>query len=405
MDEHEKIQDTSNQENRSPQEQEVDLFALAARPVSPQPPQESAQVDLFEYAAVLEEPTLSAPPQDKTKYIIDDAAIPGIDLPAFTPESENGGKTGKPFRLNKFGVAAIAVVTAIALLFVSVMSVFLSCYSKMDYVADDKSAYYYNIKADGIKSSPLVQNILLIGTDERIAEFSDNARSDCMMLLSINSKTGTISLVSLERGMTVPYLTSGNSNSSDLLTHVFKYGGAGLLMNTVENTFKVEVHDYVRVNFNTFAQVIDTLGGIDIELTAAEVRGLNQAKKQDQRVTRKLSVGVNHLSGEEALCYARLRWIDSDFRRVERQRKVILAVKEKLKGTSYFQLMSIANDVLPLVQTNISAGHMAGLLFKGSLAMKHDTAQMTVPFSGTYSGLANVDFDQNAALLQEALYG
>lgn len=407
MDENEKIigLNRHTKKENPTEQQEVDLFALAAQqPPTAEPPQENTQVDLLAYANCLESQNLPVPPQDKTNYIIDDAAIPDIELPQTAPENDNNGSTGKKFRLGKWGMAAVAVVTAFAVLFVSVMSVFLSYYSKMDYVADDKSAYYYNVKADGIKRSPFVKNILLLGTDERTAEFSDNARSDCMMLLSINSLTGTISLVSLERGMTVPYLKSESSTSSDLLTHVFKHGGAGLLMNTVENTFKVEVNDYVRVNFNTFAQVIDTLGGIDIELTAAEVRGLNQAKKKDQRVSRKLSAGVNHLSGEEALCYARLRWIDSDFRRVERQRKVILAVKEQLKGASYLKLMSVANNVLPLVQTNISAGDMASLIFEASLAMGNDTEQMTVPFNGTYSGLANVDFDQNAALLQEALY-
>lgn len=407
MDENEKIiglnRHTRTEDNTA---EEVDLFALAAQqPANTQPPQENVQVDLLAYTDRLEKEKLSLPTQDKTNYIIDDAAIPDIELPQTASENRENRPTGKKIRLGKWSIALIAVVTAFAVLFVSVMAVFLNCYSKMDYVADDKSAYYYNVKADGIKRSPFVKNILLLGTDERTAEFSDNARSDCMMLLSINSLTGTISLVSLERGMTVHYLKSENSTSSDLLTHVFKYGGAGLLMNTVENTFKVEVNDYVRVNFNTFAQAIDALGGVDIELTAAEVRGLNQAKKADQRVSRKLSVGVNHLSGQEALCYARLRWIDSDFRRIERQRKVMLAVKEQLKGASYLRLMSVAGDVLPLVQTNISSGDMASIIFKASLAMGSDTEQMTVPFSGTYSGLANVDFDQNAALLQEALYG
>lgn len=396
MDEDEKIIGLNHyRRNEEPATEEVDLFALAAHP-----PQEDIQTEVSPCA---DRPTASLP-QDKAHYIIDDAAIPDIALPETTPESGNGGQPVKKFRLGKWGMAAVAVVTALAVLFVSVMAVFLRYYSKMDYVADDKSAYYYNVKTDGIKRSPFVKNILLIGTDERTAAFSDNARSDCMMLLSINSLNGTISLVSLERGMTVPYLTSESSYSSDLLTHVFKHGGAGLLINTVENTFKVEVNDYVRVNFNTFAQVIDTLGGVDIELTANEVRGLNQAKKADQRVTRKLSVGMNHLSGQEALCYARLRWIDSDFRRVERQRKVILSVKEQLKGASYLELMNVAGNVLPLVQTNMSVGDMASMIFKASLAMGGDTEQMTVPFKDTYSGLANVDFDQNAALLQDKLY-
>ncbi|MBQ5545144.1 MAG: LCP family protein [Clostridia bacterium] len=287
---------------------------------------------------------------------------------------------------------------------VSLLSVFLRFYSKVDYVPDDPDAYYRGVKAADIQSASYVTNLLLIGTDERTEAFSDKARADCMMLLSFNSRTDTVSLVSLERGMTVSYLKSDGTYGSDLLTHVFRHGGAGLLIHTIENTFKVKIDGYVRVNFHTFAQIIDRLGGVDITLDADEVRGLNTEKHKGQVIDRPLSVGINHLSGEEALLYARLRWIDSDFQRIQRQRKVIVAVKEKLRDVSAFRLMGIAGDILPLVQTNLSASRMASALFKGSMALGSDTQQMTVPFKGTYKKLKAVDFEQNAALLREKLY-
>lgn len=398
MDEHKKIEGAND---------EIDLFQLAAKKTTVGThPQENTQVDLFEYATHISEKSPSQHNQDKSNYTIDDSAIPEIDLSKSDLQQmeETGGKAKAKFRLGKKGIAAIASVTALSVLFISAISVFLNFYGKMDYVADDTNVYYYNINSDGIKSSPFVKNILLIGTDERTAQFSDSARADCMMILSINSKTGTISLVSLERGMTVQYLKSENSYSSDLLTHVFRHGGAGLLVNTIQNTFKVGIDGYIRVNFNTFAQIIDTLGGVDIELTSNEVRGLNTEKHKGQVVKRKLSVGVNHLSGEEALLYARLRWIDSDFKRVERQRKVVLAVREKLKNASYLKLMNVASNILPLIQTNISSNDMASIILRGSLTMKNDMEQMTVPISGTYSSLGNVDFEQNSALLQQMLY-
>lgn len=390
---------------------EVDLFTLADR--QPPPRQIGGQVELFQYAERIESKELSpsaeqpparTPAPDKAHYVLDDAAIPDIAPLQVQQTTDKSQPASPPFHLSKAGIAAVAVVTAIAVIFVSVLSVFLNFYSKVDYIPDDTGAYYYNVKAQGIKSAPYVKNILLIGTDERTAAFSDNARADSMILLSINSTSGTVTLVSLERGMTVQYLKPNGQYGSDLLTHVFRYGGAGLLINTIENTFKVDINGYVRVNFNTFAQIIDLLGGVDIDLNADEVRGLNTEKHKGQVISRKLSVGTNHLNGEEALLYARLRWIDSDFQRVQRQRKVILAVKEKLKGTSYFKLMDIAGDILPLVQTNISSTQMAGIILKGSLAMGNDTEQMTVPFKGTYKKLKAVDFDQNAALLQEKLY-
>lgn len=387
----------------------------------PAPHQIGGQVDLFQYADRIERrtqnpsehpdqntasPASHAP--DKTHYAIDDNAIPELGTPdtdttspALSPPLSSLATT---VRWSKTRIAIVSVITALAVTFVSLLSCFLHFYSKVNYIPDDPNAYYHSVKAEDIQSASYVTNLLLIGTDERTEVFSENARADCMMLLSFNSHTDTVSLVSLERGMTVPYLKTDDSYGSDLLTHVFRHGGAGLLIHTIENTFKVKIDGYVRVNFHTFAQIIDRLGGVDITLNAEEVRGLNTEKHKGQVIHRPLSEGVNHLSGEEALLYARLRWIDSDFQRIQRQRKVILAVKEKLRDVSPFRLIGIAGDILPLVQTNLSASQMASVMVKGSMALGSDTQQMTVPFKGTYKKLKAVDFKQNAALLREKLY-
>lgn len=376
------------------QSDEVDLFDISEiqKIKADTTDQSNVQVDLFEYAEQCENPP--------AKIDFDQSDSQSLN------ENKELHKRGKKLKTsNKIAIAAVAVILTLSILITGGAAIFINYYNKLNYAADDADAYYYNNLAEDIMSSPNVTNVLLIGTDERTKEFSDNARSDCTMIMSVNQKTHTISLISLERGMTVKYLKSENEYSSDLLTHVFKRGGAGLLMNTVQNSFKVEVKNYVRVNFNTFEQIIDKLGGIDVELSWDEVRGLNTEKHPGQVVKRTLKAGENHLNGEEALLYARLRWIDSDFRRVERQRKVILSVKKKIKGASYSQLMDMANDILPLVRTNISANDMAKLLFNVCSALGNDTQQMTLPAEGTFTGLASVNFDKNAEILQQTLYG
>ena len=374
-------------DDESDTEEEINLFEIAERNEKfdteqiPDETESSEQIDLFEYAKKCDNP--SNPKGAKNIH---------PDLPA---------RTKKRSHSNWFFVFT-SLLLVFSILTVGTFGLFLYYYGKLDYDAETTQLYDDNTD---LMSASYVTNVLLIGTDERTAKFSDNARSDCMMIMSVNNRTHTVSLVSLERGMNVLYRKSGNQYSSTLLTHVFKYGGAGLLLDTVQRTFDIDIDRYVRVNFNTFTKIIDKLGGVDIELSAEEVRGLNTEKHQGQVINRKLNVGTNHLNGSEALLYARLRWIDSDFRRIERQRKVLVAVKDKMQDASYIKIMDMANDILPLVRTNIPASEMAKLLLDLSFTLKNDVQQMTIPVKGTYTNLGAVDFNKNAEILHQTLYG
>lgn len=175
-----------------------------------------------------------------------------------------------------------------------------------------------------------ILNILLIGTDERSADFSDNARSDSMILLSINQEDKSLKLISLERGMGVPVLDGIYEGQYDWLTHIFRYGGADLLLETVRTCLNIDVYYYVRVNFNTMTQIIDSVGGVEIELTQAEADYLHNNGQVG--IYPDVVVGLNHLSGAEALAYSRIRKIDSDWQRVQRQRNVIQEIVYSAKG-------------------------------------------------------------------------
>lgn len=123
-------------------------------------------------------------------------------------------------------------------------------------------------------------NILLIGTDEHTENFSENARGDSCMIMSIGKKDGSSKLASLERGMGVPILEGKYKGQYDWLTHTFRYGGADLMMREVRECFKVDIERYIRVNFATFKKGIDSVGGIDITLTAAEAAYVNGETKR-----------------------------------------------------------------------------------------------------------------------------
>ena len=250
-------------------------------------------------------------------------------------------------------------------------------------------------------------NSLLIGTDERTQELNVNARSDSMILVSINKDKNTVKLVSLERAMGVPVLEGQYAGEWDLLTHIFRYGGAELLTKTVEYCFKVEVDHYVRLNFNSVTTAVDAVGGVDIDLSEAE------AWKLSENFDVYLQPGINHLDGKMALSFARTRSIDSDWKRVERQRKVILAVVERLKGSSLARLNNLLDEVLPLIQTNMTMLEIADLMLYAPNFMMSTFDQMTIPKEGTYGAMTGlngkplfaVDFEVNNQILYDFLYG
>lgn len=251
-------------------------------------------------------------------------------------------------------------------------------------------------------------NILLIGTDERTENFSNNARGDTCMIMSIGKKDGSLKLTSLERGMGVPILDGKYKGQYDWLTHTFRYGGADLMMREVRECFKVDVERYIRVNLATFKKGIESVGGVDITLTEAEANYINGG------TARKIyTAGLNHLDGTAALTYARCRKIDSDWHRIERQRNVIQAVVTKTKELSITELNDLLNNVLPLVQTNLTKLEITELLLLAPKYRGVTIQQMTVPIKGSYGGMRGlggrslfaVDFDTNAKALREFIYG
>ena len=254
-----------------------------------------------------------------------------------------------------------------------------------------------------------VFNILLIGTDERTGGYSENARGDTCMLLSINTSEDApvLSLISFERGMGVPILSGQYEGQYDWLTHTFRYGGAELLLEEVRECFKVDVEFYVRVNFNAFVTAIDAVGGVDVELDQAEVQYFIDGYKYKEA-----KVGTNHLDGKMALNYARLREIDSDWVRIQRQREVIFSALKQLTQMSLLDINDAVDEVLPLVKTNLTELKVAELLLLFPKLSSIKTQQMTIPQKGTYgimSGMGNrnmlaVDFEVNAQILHDFLY-
>ena len=261
--------------------------------------------------------------------------------------------------------------------------------------------------ADSSEVIEEVINILLIGTDERTQDYIENARSDSMILVSINKELHTVRLISLERGIGVPVLEGHLKGQYDLLTHIYRWGGADLLLETVRQCFELDVDHYVHLNFASFEKIVDAVGGIDMYLESREVPEVQGWPEDSGKYG---NAGTYRLNGRMALNYARLRSIDSDWKRVVRQRKVILAVVEELKDASLLELNDLTNVVLPLIETNLSQLEVAELMLYGPTFLNSEFDHITVPKKGTYSGYVKngqgfaVDFELNNDLIRRFLY-
>ena len=213
-------------------------------------------------------------------------------------------------------------------------------------------------------------NIMLVGQDRR--EGQGRQRSDAMILCSINPSTGQVSLISFMRDLYVR-LPGGYSNNR--MNAAYAIGGFQLLDATLLENFGISVDANLEVDFTGFEAIIDKLGGVDVNLTAAEAQYLGGG----------CQAGMNHLNGKLALSFARIRKLDSDFGRTGRQREVLLAVFQKLKGQSLPQLLDTAQTILPYLTTDMSNGEMIQLATKlfpmlGSVEIQ----SCNIPADGTY---------------------
>lgn len=263
--------------------------------------------------------------------------------------------------------------------------------------------------ADVIQGDHLV-NILLVGQDARPGESVQ--RSDAMILCTVNKDTKTITFTSFLRDMYVMIPNHWN----DKLCHTFFFGGYygdewgttpfQLLDETLTYNFGVKIDGNVCVDFTSFEKVIDLMGGVDIDLTSDESWYLNNSGFYTQE-------GMNHLDGAAALTYARIRSLDSDFGRTNRQRNVLSALAAKAKGMSLPEMNSVLNEVLPLIYTDMSNSEIVGYaLDLFPLLAGADIKAQQIPADGTWyldwkreMSVITVDFEANQQILKDTLGG
>lgn len=241
-------------------------------------------------------------------------------------------------------------------------------------------------KLEVYKDTGEYTNIALFGLDSRKGELDGGVQSDTIMIASINNKTNDVKIISVFRD-TLLQQSNGNYEKAN---SAYTMGGPQEAISMLNRNLDLDIQSYVSVNFNALVDVIDQLGGIEVNLTAEEAFFTNGYAAETSKVVGqkmkdiKEEAGVQLLDGVHAVSYARIRYTKGyDFKRTERQRIVLEKVMEKAKKANLFTLNKIVDKVFPQISTNLTLSNMLG--FAANAAKYNIVETAGFPYSVTTS--------------------
>lgn len=253
------------------------------------------------------------------------------------------------------------------------------------------------------QKDPDIINILVMGTDSRDVT-ADRGRSDTMIIVSYNTKTGSVKLTSLLRDSLVPI----EGHDWNRINTAYFFGGVGLAINTVNQLYNLDIQNFIVIDLNGALDFIDYIGGVDLTFTEEE------AKLYSAYTGKEISAGLNHVDSNLALSHMRNRAIGNDFGRTQRQRDTITAViNQVITQKSVTEIYDIVNYTFSLIKTNISATDLVSLA--ASVLANASNLQIesqNVPYSDAYqfawyNGMAIISYNISdaASRIDKFIYG
>ena len=285
-------------------------------------------------------------------------------------ELKNNEKSKKKKRLGWFGKTILILLFIILMI---VTSLYMYIHNKIGKVQSEEiNEEELSISETTNNNLAKYRNIALFGVDARADTYSKGNRSDCIIIASINNETKEVKLISVYRD-TYSHI---EGHGLDKITHAYSYGEAPLAIKTLNENLDLNIKEFVAVNFESVKEIIDTIGGVSINITSEEVKFIPGINKP----------GTYNLTGEQALAYARIRYATGgDYKRTERMRDILIAASNKVRNLNIGQLNNLVDKILPRVYTNLRASDIFSLLpsatsFKvtKSMGWPYETRGMTM---------------------------
>lgn len=273
----------------------------------------------------------------------------------------------------------------------------------------------YGFSKSDCKEYNMIENILLIGLDG--TNDKNPKRSDSMIILTIDKLNKSLKLTSLARDTLVKIPGRGEEK----LTHAYAYGKEELLIQTINENFDLDIKEYAVVNFKSFIDIVDIIGGVDIDVGEKEIDHLNEVITSCYGISNDditnieyiTNSGKHNLNGYQALAYARIRKLDTIYKRDERQRAILTNIAHKLSNVSISKYPQIAKSILRHVKVNIPFNKIIDLAFTAHQLSNYDISQLEFPASkyreegrigekGAY--VVKWDKNKNIELLHQFIY-
>ena len=296
-----------------------------------------------------------------------------------------------------------AVIAAIILILLIPALLAGNVLGKINY---DKSSKNQYVASSELMSSPSVKNILLLGVDARADEDSESSRADTMMLISVDSKHKCIKMTSFLRDSWV-YIPAHDGEQR--LNAASTYDGYSGVVDTIEYNFGIDIDGYVVADFQMFEVLVDSIGGVEVEVSEKEANEVTNHPGRYGDVV--LEAGQQKLTGEQALAYCRIRKIDTDFMRTQRQRTVMTSILSAAKKGGIFTLYKMAASSAKYLETDLSKAQLMSIAAMALPCLKADMMQEKVPFDGTWdyatikgASVIKIDTEKNKELLKEYIY-
>ncbi len=260
------------------------------------------------------------------------------------------------------------------------------------------------------KKDDSIVNIALFGLDRRDPDQA--SRSDSIMVLTIDNKHKKIKLASLMRDMYVNIPEKGENR----INAAYAFGGPGLAVKTINSNFDLDIKNYASIDFFGLEKLIDKVGGVNINVSDAEAKVLNQYLKELNKLNGDtvpdVSGGEQVLNGRQAVAYSRIRYVgNADYERTERQRRVLGEVFKKASKVNPVSLPGIISTALPYVETSLSNGDILDLSMKAMKFGQDELLEYRLPVDGTFKGqkirgmsVLVPDIEENTKLLHKFIY-
>lgn len=360
----------------------------------------------------------------------------GEELQKKSPKKSSGnrssGKKKKNKRRKLVNILTIIMII-IVLILLGIYAVINHYYGKSNYVDDSEIGINSSVETEStgitdeeaeqlqteiieqtgditLPNDENVYNLLLIGVDRRDKTWYGN--SDSMILMSINKDTKKVHMTSFMRDLyaNIPGVGVKKLNAA------CAYGGGPLVVKTIQDNYKIPIDNYASVDFDAMVDIVDLVGGVEIDISSEEMRvangyinemcGLAGVDASSHQLTQS---GPQLMDGYQAVAYARIRYVgNADYQRTERQREVLEKIMKKCSGLGVTELNDLANAVLPEVTHNIDQSTLLSLIGQLPTILSYEVVQSRVPYDGMFSSKGEMlvpDFTATIQKLQTDIYG